>query len=53
MDPMSLFRDDGIVPRTQKPGEADRSMPQSCGGHSIRLRLRRGPHPRQCPGGAR
>ncbi|MEU9172725.1 hypothetical protein AB0D34_33900 [Streptomyces sp. NPDC048420] len=23
---MSLFRDDGIVPRTQKPGEADRIM---------------------------
>jgi hypothetical protein len=25
MDPMSLFRDDGIVLRTQKPGEADPS----------------------------
>jgi DNA repair protein RecO (recombination protein O) len=26
MDPMSLFRDDGIVLRTQKLGEADRIM---------------------------
>ncbi|WAL95409.1 recombination protein O N-terminal domain-containing protein [Streptomyces sp. Je 1-369] len=29
---MSLFRDDGIVLRTQKPGEADRIMPLSPGG---------------------
>ncbi|WP_234477957.1 recombination protein O N-terminal domain-containing protein [Streptomyces sp. MBT65] len=36
---MSLFRDDGIVLRTQKPGEADRIMPRSPGG--------RPPYPRQ------
>ncbi|WP_369246460.1 hypothetical protein [Streptomyces sp. R41] len=41
---MSLFRDDGIVLRTQKLGEADRIMMQSPGGHCIRLRLRRGPY---------
>ncbi len=35
---MSLFRDDGIVPPTRRPGAADRGMP----------------HPRQAaPGGAR
>ncbi|MFG2961896.1 MULTISPECIES: hypothetical protein [unclassified Streptomyces] len=42
---MSLFRDDGIVLRTQKRGEADRIMLQPCGEHGIRLRLRRGPRP--------
>jgi hypothetical protein len=31
MDPMSLFRDDGIVLRTQKLGEADRIMLRSSG----------------------
>ncbi|MCX4762030.1 recombination protein O N-terminal domain-containing protein [Streptomyces sp. NBC_01275] len=50
---MSLFRDDGIVLRTQKLGEADRIMLQSRGGHGVRLRLRRGPHPQQSHGGAR
>ncbi|WP_367136497.1 hypothetical protein [Streptomyces sp. STD57] len=30
---MSLFRDDGIVLRTQKLGEADRIMLFSPGGH--------------------
>ncbi|MET7476181.1 hypothetical protein ABZT17_17665 [Streptomyces sp. NPDC005648] len=30
---MSLFRDDGIVLRTQKLGEADRIMLCSLGGH--------------------
>ncbi|MFF4396736.1 hypothetical protein [Streptomyces sp. NPDC001480] len=40
---MSLFRDDGIVLRTQKLGEADRIMPLSPGG--------RPPDPRQRPGG--
>jgi len=30
---MSLFRDDGIVLRTQKLGEADRIMLRSPGGH--------------------
>ncbi|MFD8815278.1 hypothetical protein ACFV23_28240 [Streptomyces sp. NPDC059627] len=49
---MSLFRDDGIVLRTQKPGEADRVMLQSCGGHGVRLRLRRGPHPQPGVGAA-
>ncbi|MEU2287559.1 hypothetical protein ABZ614_37585 [Streptomyces sp. NPDC013178] len=49
---MSLFRDDGIL-RTQKPGEADRIMPRHCGGHGIRRRLRRGPHPQQGCGGVR
>lgn len=54
MGPMSLFRDDGIVLRTQKLGEADRIMPRSPGGHWIRWRLRRGPYPRQeTRGGAR
>ncbi|WNM35014.1 hypothetical protein RKE30_33905 [Streptomyces sp. Li-HN-5-11] len=28
---MSLFRDDGIAPRTRRPGEADRIMPPSPG----------------------
>jgi hypothetical protein len=50
---MTLFRDDGIVPRTQKPGEADRGMLPHCGGHGIRRRLRRGPHPQQAHGGVR
>ncbi|SED47539.1 Recombination protein O N terminal [Streptomyces sp. 3213] len=46
MGPMSLFRDDGIVLRTQKLGEADRIVPQSPGG--------RPPYPRQkSRGGAR
>ncbi|WP_371917069.1 hypothetical protein [Streptomyces sp. IMTB 2501] len=30
---MSLFRDDGIVLRTQKPGEADRITLCLSGGH--------------------
>ncbi|MFF4251972.1 hypothetical protein ACFY1L_12245 [Streptomyces sp. NPDC001663] len=42
---MSLFRDDGIVLRTQKLGEADRIMLQSRGG--------RPPRPQQSGGGAR
>ncbi|MFF9058159.1 hypothetical protein ACIRPQ_11755 [Streptomyces sp. NPDC101213] len=42
---MSLFRDDGIVLRTQKLGEADRIMLRSRGGHP--------PHPRPSRGGAR
>ncbi|MFE7836403.1 hypothetical protein ACFU53_10195 [Streptomyces sp. NPDC057474] len=43
---MSLFRDDGIVLRTQKLGEADRTMLCSPGG--------RPPYPQQePPGGAR
>ena len=43
---MSLFRDDGIVPRTQKLGEADRVMLLSRGG--------RPPHPQpMARGGAR
>ena len=29
---MSLFRDDGIVLRTRKPGEADRIMLRTPGG---------------------
>ncbi|MEU1401829.1 hypothetical protein ABZ471_05570 [Streptomyces sp. NPDC005728] len=29
---MSLLRDDGIEPRTQKPGEADRIVPCCPGG---------------------
>ncbi|MEV5843122.1 hypothetical protein AB0M32_14260 [Streptomyces sp. NPDC051985] len=37
---MSLFREDGIVLRTRKPGEADRIMLRPCDGHGIRLRLR-------------
>ncbi len=32
MGGMSLFRDDGVVLRTRKPGEADRIMPWSPGG---------------------
>ncbi|MEW1772081.1 hypothetical protein [Streptomyces sp. NPDC086777] len=43
---MSLFRDDGIVLRTQKLGEADRTVLRPHGGHGVRRRLRRGPHPR-------
>ncbi|MEV6761595.1 hypothetical protein AB0N16_13290 [Streptomyces sp. NPDC051105] len=50
---MSLFRDDGIVLRTQKPGEADRIMLRPHGGHGIRVRPRRGPRPQQPPVGAR
>ncbi|MFE5815407.1 hypothetical protein ACFQ6S_18620 [Streptomyces sp. NPDC056479] len=43
---MSLFRDDGIVLRTQKLGEADRIMLCLPGGHP--------PDPRpDTPGGAR
>ncbi|MFG3511428.1 hypothetical protein ACGF62_02960 [Streptomyces bobili] len=42
---MSLFRDDGIVLRTQKLGEADRIMLLSRGG--------RPPHPQPSRGGAR
>lgn len=42
---MSLFRDDGIVLRTQKLGEADRIVLRPCGG--------RPPHPRLPGGGAR
>ncbi|MFF4355661.1 hypothetical protein [Streptomyces sp. NPDC001604] len=42
---MSLFRDDGIVLRTQKPGEADRIMLRHRGGHPPR------PRP-NTPGGA-
>ncbi|MEV6941366.1 DNA repair protein RecO, partial [Streptomyces sp. NPDC051172] len=34
---MSLFRDDGIVLRTRKPGEADRIMLRCCGEHGARL----------------
>ena len=41
---MSLFRDDGIVLRTRKPGEADRIMLHHRGGHGARLPLRGGPH---------
>ncbi len=33
---MSLFRDDGIVLRTQKLGEADRIMLLHCGGRPPR-----------------
>jgi hypothetical protein len=43
---MSLFRDDGDVLRTRKPGEADRIMPRSPEGHCARLRPRRGPYSR-------
>ncbi|MFE4970118.1 hypothetical protein [Streptomyces sp. NPDC056660] len=50
---MSLFRDDGIVLRTQKPGEADRIVLLPYGGHGIRSRPCRGPHPQQPPAGAR
>ncbi|MFF4796968.1 hypothetical protein ACFY1U_00960 [Streptomyces sp. NPDC001351] len=51
---MSLFRDDGIVLRTRKPGEADRIMLRDCGGHGVRLPLRGGPHPQpKIRGGAR
>jgi hypothetical protein len=32
---MSLFRDDGVVLRTQKLGEADRIMLQSPGGRPL------------------
>ncbi|MEU7135323.1 hypothetical protein [Streptomyces sp. NPDC046261] len=32
---MSLFRDDGIVLRTQKLGEADRIMLRSSGGQPL------------------
>ncbi|MGX1269847.1 hypothetical protein RKD18_003041 [Streptomyces phaeoluteigriseus] len=42
---MSLFRDDGIVLRKQKLGEADRIMLRSRGG--------RPPHPRPLRGGVR
>ncbi|WP_319023156.1 hypothetical protein [Streptomyces phaeolivaceus] len=43
---MSLFRDDGVVLRTQRLGEADRIMLWSPGG--------RPPYPQQeSPGGAR
>ncbi|WP_232027325.1 recombination protein O N-terminal domain-containing protein [Streptomyces lincolnensis] len=42
---MSLFRDDGIVLRTQKPGEADRIMLRSSGGRPL--------YPRQGCGGVR
>ncbi|WP_405481345.1 hypothetical protein [Streptomyces sp. NBC_00009] len=48
---MSLFRDDGIVLRTQKLGEADRIMLFSPGGHCAHVRLRRGPYPRPEPRG--
>ncbi|MEU6256372.1 hypothetical protein [Streptomyces sp. NPDC047043] len=51
---MSLFRDDGIVLRTQKLGEADRTMLCSPGARSARLPLRGGPDSRQkTRGGAR
>ncbi|WP_328677905.1 recombination protein O N-terminal domain-containing protein [Streptomyces sp. NBC_00322] len=51
---MSLFRDDGVVLRTQKLGEADRIMLCSPGGRCASLRLRRGPAPRpDTRGGAR
>ncbi|WP_301554696.1 hypothetical protein [Streptomyces sp. P3] len=40
---MSLFRDDGIVLRPQKPGEAGRGTPRPDGG----------PRPRQAHGGVR
>ncbi|MEU1161990.1 hypothetical protein ABZ372_15140 [Streptomyces sp. NPDC005921] len=39
---MSLFRDDGIVLRTQKLGEADRIMPRPCGGRPPRPQPRVG-----------
>ncbi|MET7284656.1 hypothetical protein [Streptomyces sp. NPDC005573] len=42
---MSLFRDDGIVLRTQKPGEADRIMLCCSGG--------RPPGPRPVESGGR
>ncbi|RZU24988.1 recombination protein O [Streptomyces sp. BK239] len=42
---MSLFRDDGVVLRAQKLGEADRIMLCLCGG--------RPPHPQQAWGGVR
>jgi len=42
---MSLFRDDGIVLRTRKPGEADRIMLHYRGGHGSRLPLRGGTPP--------
>lgn len=42
---MSLFRDDGIVLRTRKPGEADRIMLCLPGGHP--------PDPRPGEGGGR
>jgi hypothetical protein len=51
---MSLFRDDGIVLRTRKPGEADRIMLCFPVGHRVRLRPRRRPDPRpETRGGAR
>ncbi|MEU9152417.1 hypothetical protein AB0D59_18150 [Streptomyces sp. NPDC048417] len=50
---MSLFRDDGIALRTRKPGEADRMVLPPGGGHGIRSRLRRGPHPQPPRAGAR
>ncbi|MER5523295.1 hypothetical protein ABT075_01595 [Streptomyces sp. NPDC002677] len=50
---MSLFRDDGIVLRTQKPGEADRITLRPCGGHGIRPRPRRGSRPQPPGAGAR
>ncbi len=51
---MSLFRDDGVVLRTRRLGEADRIMLCCPVGHRIRLRLRRGPDPRpKARGGAR
>ncbi|MFC5216937.1 hypothetical protein [Streptomyces coerulescens] len=50
---MSLFRDDGIVLRTQKLGEADRIMLCFPGGRCNRLRLRRGPDPRPEHSGGR
>ncbi|MEV7982478.1 hypothetical protein [Streptomyces sp. NPDC086519] len=39
---MSLFRDDGIVPRTHKPGEADRIMLRPHGGRPRYRRPRAG-----------
>jgi hypothetical protein len=51
---MSLFRDDGIVLRTQRLGEADRIMLCSPGGHGVRLPLRGGRDPRpEARGGRR
>ena len=54
MGRMSLFRDDGIVLRTQRPGEADRIMLHCPGGHGARLPLRGGPYSQpESRGGAR
>src|ERR1044072_8032694 len=42
MDPMSLFRDDGVVLRTQKLGEADRIITLLTRGHGRGRAVARG-----------